>query len=36
VRRRELLTRETAMKADVFALGVTVIHLVGEGRRGDV
>ncbi|KAK8795443.1 hypothetical protein WA538_004614 [Blastocystis sp. DL] len=24
----ELLTRETAMKADVFALGVTVIHLL--------
>ena len=35
VRRRELLTRETAMKADVFALGVTVIHLVREGRRSD-
>ena len=27
---REMLTRETALKADVFALGVTAIHLVGD------
>ena len=27
---REMLTRETALKADVFALGVTAIHLVSR------
>ena len=27
---REMLTKETALKADVFALGVTAIHLVGN------
>ena len=29
---REMLTRETALKADVFALGVTAIQLVGQSN----